>query len=340
VLERPYQLSAGMAVKSDGMATPAQPAARADHHYVPKFYLKGFTDKNGSLWVYEKGRNAPRESSPKAEGNQENYYVFSDRGYPDDSAEKVFSKAESVVAPTIRKVGNPQFKMSDRQRSELYTFVALMFVRVPAYREFLDQLMGKIMKSYTQKQASDPEKFAAAMKEFEAKTGESVGDIEKLRKFAASDDYFVKQGSLGYNLGLVFRSGLEISEIFDREFNHDLYYAAPGTMFMTCDNPIVTFEPDIDGRAWVGMGVGRPRTEVIFPLNKRVCLIMSRKGRGAKEVASPLRSRQINDMVMAASQKFAYASEGTRRIARIFNERGCSIKYGENAFLGDPPPIT
>jgi hypothetical protein len=322
------------------MTTPAQPAATADHHYVPKFYLKGFTGDKGALWVYEKGKNKPRESKPKNEGHRENYYSFADRGCLDDSTEKILSRTESIVAPTIRKLGNPQFKMSDQQCSELYSFVSLMFVRVPAYREFLNSMAARMMKAYSQQQARDPEKFYASMKEFEAKTGQSVGDLEKLRKFAASDDYSVTQQSDGYNLLLTFRSGLAIAEIFEREFRHDIYYAAQGCFFMTCDNPIVTIEPDTDGRAWVGMGVGRPRTEVIFPLNKRACLIMSRRGRGLQGPASPVRTRQINEMIMAASQKFVYGPQGTRRIARIFNERGCFLKYGENAFLGDPPPIT
>jgi hypothetical protein len=37
-------------------------------HYVPKFYLKGFTGANRVLWVYEKFK-APRASKPKDEGH-------------------------------------------------------------------------------------------------------------------------------------------------------------------------------------------------------------------------------------------------------------------------------
>jgi hypothetical protein len=109
------------------MGSPPQSARTADHHYIPKFYLKGFTDKEGSLWVYENGKTAPRRSTTKHEGHRENYYVFEDRGFPDDSTEKMLSRVESVVAPTIKKLANSQFRLNDRQRSELYSFVALMF---------------------------------------------------------------------------------------------------------------------------------------------------------------------------------------------------------------------
>src|SRR5947209_17314037 len=42
------------------------------HHYLPRFYLKGFTEKK-QLWVYEKGK-PPRASKPKYEAQRENYY--------------------------------------------------------------------------------------------------------------------------------------------------------------------------------------------------------------------------------------------------------------------------
>ncbi len=46
-------------------------------HYVPKFYLKGFTDKAGALWVYERHKSL-RESKPKHEANRPDYYTIKD----------------------------------------------------------------------------------------------------------------------------------------------------------------------------------------------------------------------------------------------------------------------
>jgi hypothetical protein len=41
---------------------------------------------------------------------------------------------------------------------------------------------------------------------------------------------------------------------------------------------------------------------------------------------------------MRAAQKYMHAPEGTRRLARIFNQFAGSVRYGENAFL-HPLPI-
>lgn len=291
-------------------------------------------DRCKALWVYEKGKNAPKASTPKQEGHRENYYTFTDRGFQDDSAEKMLSRAESLVAPTIRKLANPQFRMSDRQRSELYSFVALTFVRVPAYREFIDSQAGKIMKAFSQKKARDKEEFYRSLREYEEKTGKSIGmDPEEVRKFVMSGRYSVMQRSVAFNLKLVLQAGLEIAEILDREYSDDVFYAPKEKFFLTCDNPIVTLEPGRDGRATVGMGVGWPDTEVIFPLNKNACLILSRKGQRRQHAASELRTQQINDALMGVAQHYVYAPVGLRRLSRIFNERGCKIRYGENALI-------
>jgi len=317
---------------------PQVPVESADHHYVPEFYLKGFMDKKHVLWVYEKGTNAPRPSTPKQEGHRENYYTFTDRGYADDSAEKMLSRAESMVAPTIRKLANPQFKMTDKQRSELYSFVALMFVRVPAYREFLDDQAGRMMKAFGQKKARDKEEFYAGLRQYESETGKPLGmDPEKLREFAMSDRYTVKQMSVAFNLQFALRACITIAEILDREYSDDVLYAPAGQFFLTCDNPIVTLGPGTDGQATIGMGFAWPQTEVVFPLNKRACMILSRRGQRQQIAASESRTKQINDLMMVVAQRYVYGPVGFRRLSRVFNERGPKIRYGENAFMSEAP---
>lgn len=87
--------------------------------------------------------------------------------------------------------------MSDKQRSELYSFISLMFVRVPAYREFIDKYAAELMKRKAQDRAQDKEEFGRSVKAYEAATGESLGDVDKLREFAASGNYTVSQRSSG-----------------------------------------------------------------------------------------------------------------------------------------------
>src|SRR5262249_12766878 len=141
---------------SGSMATPEAVPSQA-HHYIPRFYLKGFTEKK-VLWVYEQGK-PPRESKPKFEAHRENYYAHDNNGSHDSSTEKMLSTVESIVAPTFVKLANPHFQMTRQQRDELFTFVALTFVRVPAYRSYLDRGFSAFVKKRSQDLAQNAEAF-------------------------------------------------------------------------------------------------------------------------------------------------------------------------------------
>lgn len=319
------------------MTTPPSAGARA-HHYVPKFYLKGFTDKDGSVWVYEKGK-PPRESSPKKEANREEYYTFDDRGYADSHIEVALSHAESIVAPIIRKLANPQFKITDAQRGELYAFVAMTFVRVPAWREFLDRRAAELMKKVTKDRAADKERFYADCKEYQEQSGATF-DIEEMRQWAIKGEYEVQQKSLGYNLRVMFQACNTITEMLVKYYGHVVLYAPSDTFFLTCDNPVATILPDQDRMGFVGVGFGWKQTHIIFPLNKRACLVLQRGASGEQQLATERRVQQTNDLMMAVAQQYVYAPAGYRRISRLFDERGCKVRYGENAFMSTPPVVT
>lgn len=302
------------------------------HHYVPKFYLKGFTDEHKTLWVYEKGR-PPRRSRPKDEAHRENYYTYDDKGYPDSSIEKVLSQSESVVAPIFKKIANPQFRMTNTQAGNLLAFVAMTFVRVPAYRSYIDRTMEQIMKNVSQQHAQDREKFYADCKQMELQSGSSIGDYEELRQFVLGGEYSVHQRSAGYNMKMTFESCETIMDILLNEYRHDVWYAPKDSSFLTSDNPVLTICPTLRGTAYIGVGFKWQDTEVVFPLNKRACLILARRCHEERVEVSHRRVNQINDLMMGVAQQYVYASVGYRRISRLFDERGCKIKYGENAFV-------
>jgi Protein of unknown function (DUF4238) len=319
------------------MGTIAVSAVKAKHHFVPQFYLKGFTDDDGALWAYVKGVNAPRKTTPRMECHRDNYYTVTYNGMSDDSVEKLFSVIESKAAPIVKSLLDPAFVLNKVHVEKLFTFVALMFVRVPAYRDFLNTQASAMAKRFGQAIAKNREEFLASARAYEAESGQSLGDLEKVRELAASDNYTLEQRSDGYNLKLTLRSFESVLEILRKEYSYDILYAPEGEFFIATDNPIVTLSPDLDGQAWVGMGFDRLDTEVLFPLNKRACLLLGRDRDRQHLVASATRHSQINGMMMGLAQHAIYAPSGTRRLARIFNERGCKIKYGENAFLSTPP---
>ena len=122
-----------------------QPAQGKAQHYVPKFYLKGFTNKHGALYVFEKFKPL-RKSILKHEAHRPDYYTHTEQGQRDESAEDALKVIESRVAPIICKLANPQYVLKPEDAALLIFFVALTFARVPSWREYLDTLAGKAIK--------------------------------------------------------------------------------------------------------------------------------------------------------------------------------------------------
>jgi hypothetical protein len=137
-----------------------------DQHYIPKFYLKGFTDKGGTLWVCEQFKPI-KASRPKLEAHRPDYYTHSERGERDETVEELLKKIESNVAPVIRKIGNPQYNLTPEAAGRILEFAAFMFARVPSWREYLDKLTGQHVKAIAMRSASSEEKFRQLCSDFE-----------------------------------------------------------------------------------------------------------------------------------------------------------------------------
>lgn len=214
--------------------------AGEDHHYVPRFYLNGFRDKNGVLWVYEKGAVGPQASTPKKEGSREDYYIFTELGERDDSTEHMLGTIENMVAPIFHGLRRREYKMSPQDVGYLFAFIGVMFVRVPAYREYRDKMAGMAITLHAQEMMKKPGVFEKFLRYYEAKTGKPVANPEEVQQAVIRGDFTYEQRSAVMNLAFVFRDAQEIGKVLIAEYRHDLYYAPLGSFYVTSDNPIVT----------------------------------------------------------------------------------------------------
>lgn len=318
------------------MATLPSSEAKAQH-YIPKFYLKGFTDREKRLWVCERFKPI-RDSKPKDEAHRPDYYTHAEQGQRDETAEDILKQVESKAAPIICKLANPQYVLTPENASHVIMFVAFMFARVPSWRENLDNLVTQLAKKKMLEIANDKERFHRACLELERDKGESLGvDFEGLRQSALNDRFKIKQDSIAFNLGSMCLSAFDIAKQIG-EMGYQAFYAPQGKFFVTSDSPVYTVQPDGRGAATVGMGFGWANVEVYFPLNKKACFRLKRGIKPMGRMIEEGRVDEINRLTMATAVQFLYSSEGYKRIARLFDERGCKVRVGKNAFMPHPQP--
>lgn len=187
------------------------------------------------------------------------------------------------------------------------------------------------------KTASKKEEFYQIWADLEKKNGKPLGmEPAKLPQYILKGDFDLKQGSTGFNLGAMFTSAFSaVKEL--ATMGYQALYAPEGSFFLTSDSPVFTLQPDGARQATIGVGFGRENVEVYFPLNKRTCFRMKKGIPPRGEIIEAGRVDFINRIIMATAAQYLYSSRGFRRIARLFDERGCKIRAGENAFMNRPP---
>jgi hypothetical protein len=111
------------------------------HHYVPKVYLKAFSDKDGKMFVHLK--DAPEKiihQSPDNAAFHKYYYSqpMPDGGRNDDILEDLFSEMESGWPRIVDKLRTRHDLNSETDA--LVTFMALQRARVPASRDATERM--------------------------------------------------------------------------------------------------------------------------------------------------------------------------------------------------------
>jgi hypothetical protein len=103
--------------------------ARA-HHYLPNFYLNGFTASagrdDGFLWVYEQ-KKQPRRSKPVNEAHERGLYAFEGNDGKVHDVEEAISAIESELAPLFKGISEGHHQFHPNDWKSLTLFIAMMW---------------------------------------------------------------------------------------------------------------------------------------------------------------------------------------------------------------------
>jgi hypothetical protein len=106
------------------VAKEAKTAEPKSHHYVPRFYLRGFTGEKGKLFA----ANRPTRHSfrPPPEGvAAENYFNRIDlEGMDKNELEKVLAEFEGEMGPALERVKEAKSLAEEEDRAHIMNFMA------------------------------------------------------------------------------------------------------------------------------------------------------------------------------------------------------------------------
>lgn len=288
------------------------------HHYLPIFYLNGFTNTNGCLYVYDKESKPVFESSPEGIAYENHYFSFmTPQGDKDsETVENYMSELEGEFAKPLKKILNSE-SLSDDERITFAHFVASMMVRVPNFRDNIRKSTGEMIKHVSVFMASHKENFARMMGKYEKDTGDKIGmDVEEFRKWMKNPDNYKVDVSPQYATGMALWQLEDMANLFS-QMKWAFIRATDDYKFMTGDNPLKYIDPTYKPHSFYGVGLANKNIEVSLPLSKEVCAFGSWKYREGYIEGTNKHVRHLNRMTVIATRRHIFANKNSDDIDKF-----------------------
>lgn len=300
------------------------------HHFLPQFYLEFFriepkVTKYSRIFVIEKTKST--RSFPAAihdTGALRDYNTIDTREGPDHNfIETVLSRVENIHARLLsRLVASRTAETSDRK--ELAFMVALMYCRVPKFKDMIKhsmramvETMGDVMLRKGRLPPPPPELARAfeehGMTRFEDMVSVEISNwalLEQMYKFAS------------------YKPFLDLLS----EMTVEVLCAPDDADFLTGDTPVAVY----------GGALAHEDVEVSFPLSPQVAILLSWKPRDQGcRIISRRDVQEYNRRTVVMSDKFLYSKTACQSMKKIVADsasesagwRTDAIEYGDGAFL-------
>lgn len=254
-----------------GEAPPLKHPETRRHHFAPQCWLAGFTDtgqKDGRLWVTDLKQRKQWQTSPPNAGHRRDFYRVDVPDLDPLAFEKGFGLIEASVAPVLRSLYDSPREVAVEELRELLPFIALQFVRVPAFRPWILKTADTIHHALLSKALASPTTWAREMKKAGISADEPAAAYERMVEFEKfvfnTGEYSLSVGNEWYLMrGYNAVVNAIVPELFARNWET---LVSPSGSFIASDSPV-----SVDGPA--GTVVGFKSAEVVlFPVNRYILL--------------------------------------------------------------------
>jgi hypothetical protein len=255
------------------------------HHYVPQYYLRGFT-QDDRLWVYDKTASTPFRSTPKSVANE-------NKLHSDEVEAFLASQIEDPTKAAISKIRAKE-PISQQERHTLARYILILWKRNPQRRqhslqrvpELAEETRGRIMKQLDDFEAANP---AEAQK---------VSDLRKrvdayIQKQKDSPSPDIWSESLAHDSG----PSAAVTALLSMKW---VFLYSDKQQFITGDNPVFLLN-----------GIAKPDAELSIPISSTVTLWASRTDfiDGAFYTTTPAFVREINRRTAFNATRFVYSAK-------------------------------
>lgn len=246
------------------------------HHFVPQFYLAGFTknnSKDGHLYVLDREQRNTWKSTPKGTAHKRDFHAIEPGPDGDPMAvEKALAQLEGQWSATLSAVIETKAIPNGEAFDDLMTFVAFLAVRVLRIRDVLSDGIDRISKAEIGAMLSTKngqEHFRKTLVEL----GHEMSDDEfdELVSFGQSGEYDVDFDQT-WHVQEMFRMAEVLVPVLSLR-KWCLWIADETAPDLICSDSPVAPTWVVPPPGPMTPAFGTPNTIVSLPLNRRIALV-------------------------------------------------------------------
>lgn len=252
---------------------------KAKHHYIPKCYLKGFTnggENSSPFWAVPINNDQPFPTCPNDACAQRDYYTV-DHGNPLIVEDFYAEQIEPNISKAISHINEHSCLPSNDDMRHLILLLATLYLRVPLHRENLEIPMRR--------------------------TKEIVDSMSR-------DINVSNKSAFDYSKTDLIRTELRLLDVVQRCLSNKFYQLHivedESLDVITSDNPFVLSHPN--GRKGFYFGLNTSNIEICVPITSKAILIA--KNEQMKEGTFPATKEMIglmNTKLALSAHRFFYS---------------------------------
>ena len=285
------------------------------HHYVPRFYLAGFTaagTENGQLSVLNLYTGKAWKSTPATAANDRDFYRL-DAGDDPLALERMLGQIEGNTKHLIQEIDRSK-NLPDPQGEaylELMFFLAVMVARVPRRRADAAKVADRMIKRMLKENAASPETWKTTVERMKAKGLGDFSDTDYAEwKALVERDERTFDMTRGQHLLLMMRSVQDIAPLLAARKWHLQIATEESDEFVTSDSPVTLAWADPRREARQGSpGFMLTETEVTMPLTRGLALLGRFEGKSASLRVSKRTVATVNERTMLLARQVYSPSE-------------------------------
>ena len=228
------------------------------HHYIPEFYLKGFTDGNNQFSIYlvqdKKFKKDGKLFSPESHFFKKHDNTIVDfKNLPTDLLETQYASLDDKIAEVFNKLKNKEgdncYGITLEDRVMLQYYVSILFWRLPSNNEIVQELSKHDMFEFLGLKVTD--EYA----------------LENIKRLQFPEP--IKQHKDFHKILRIWIPQMTFPTIFDNKSQTTIVTFPPNKLPAICgDNPLILRHPE---------KLDLYNDDFILPLNRNIIFLRSKK---------------------------------------------------------------